>query len=371
MLWLANLLSDGVTIKTPVPPADRPLVGDVLAIKPTMTKASNMNSDQMGQPLDHRHANKRAHWQPRTNAADANRGQHVQSRTHVWNANREKVNKKHLHICTYNPQSISDLTNNLDVMLVELERVKWDVIGISASQIKETYEEVLPEGHYLFNSGNDESRTNGVGFLVHKSISPFISDYKPISDRLAILSLQGRDNKFVFIQAYFPTSTHPDEEVEELYDQIQKLVDGVPQRDSLFIMGDFNARVGGLHSTYPSCVGKHNFGSHNERGERLANFCCSNNLYLTNTFFKKRWLFTWNHPNGKSKGQIDFILTRNRFSLNVTNASVLSTPSISDHLFLRAEIKTDYVWRKPKCNKSQAKIIIPGRYHQSPEDKEL
>ena len=103
-------------------------------------------------------------------------------------------------------------------MLLELERVKWDLIGISASQIKETYEEVLPEGHYLFNSGNDESRTNGVGFLVHKSISPFILAYKPISDRLAILSLQGRDNKFVFIQAYFPTSTHTDEEVEELYD---------------------------------------------------------------------------------------------------------------------------------------------------------
>ena len=198
MLWLANLLSDGVTIKTPVPPADRPLVGDVLAIKPTMTKASNMNSDQMGQPLDHQHVNKRAHWQPRTNAADANRGQHVKSRTHVWNANREKVNKKHLHICTYNPQSISDLTGGLDIMLLELERVKWGVIGISASQIKETCEEVLPEGHYLFNSGNDESRTNGVGFLAHKSIphlfqitNLFLIDwpYCPFKDVIISLSL--------------------------------------------------------------------------------------------------------------------------------------------------------------------------------------
>ena len=96
------------------------------------------------------------------------RGPHVQSRTHAWNAIREKVNKKQLQICTYNPQSISDLNReDLDVMLVELDRMKWDVIGISASQIKESSVEILPSGHYLFNSGNNTSRSNGTGFLVH------------------------------------------------------------------------------------------------------------------------------------------------------------------------------------------------------------
>ena len=80
--------------------------------------------------------------------------------------------------------------------------MKWDIIGLSASQIKESSIEILPSGHFLFNSGNDNSRSNGTGFLVHKSISPFISDYQGISDRLAVLSLQGRDNKIVFIQVY-------------------------------------------------------------------------------------------------------------------------------------------------------------------------
>jgi len=63
----------------------------------------------------------------------ADRGQ--QSRTHAWNANRDKL-KITLYICTYNPQSISDLNNDLDFMLVELERIKWNVIGLSVSQIK-------------------------------------------------------------------------------------------------------------------------------------------------------------------------------------------------------------------------------------------
>ena len=302
----------------------------------------------MGKPLDHRHAIKRAHWQPRTNVAGAIRGPHAQSRTHVWNANREKVQSKQLRICTYNPQSISDLNSDLEVMLVELEHMKWDVIGLSGSQIRDSSVEILSSGHYLFNSGNGNSRSNGTGFLVNKTISPFISDFQDISDRLALLSLQGKDNKIFFIQVYFPTSTHPDEEVEELYDQIQKLIDAIPRRDTLFIMGDFNARVGGLNTSYPNSIGKNTIGSSNERGERLASFCSANNLYATNTFFKKRRIHTWNHPNGKSKGQIDFILSRTKFSLNVTNASVLNTPSISDHRLVRAEVKLDYIWRKPK-----------------------
>ena len=149
-----------------------------------------------------------------------------------------------------------------------------------------------PSRCVLVNSGNENSRSNGVGFLVHKSVSPYISDYQGISDRLAMLSLQGKDNKIIFIQVYFPTTSYPDEDVEKLYDQIQKLIDKIPQRDSLFIMGDFNARVGGLHSTYPSSVGKHTIGSNNKRGERLASFCSANNFYITNTSFQKRKLHT-------------------------------------------------------------------------------
>ena len=313
-----------------------------------MPKVSNV-SDQMGHPLDHRHVTKRAHWQPRTNVADANRGPHVQSRTHARNVNRENFHHKSLRVCTYNPQSISDLQQeDFDTMLVELESMKWDVVGLSATQIKETKIEVLPSGHFFFNSGNNLTRTNGVGFLVHKSLSPFISDYDDISDRLATLTLQGKENKVVFIQVYFPTTSHTDEEVDALYDQIQVIVDKTSKRDFLFIMGDFNARVGGLHNIYPKCVGKYTFGISNDRGERLAGFCTANNLCVTNTFFQKRRRHTWNHPNGKGKGQIDFILSPSKFCQNITNASVLNTPTISDHKMVRTEVNLKYIWQKPK-----------------------
>ena len=88
-------------------------------------------------------------------------------------ANRENITNKSLQICTYNPQSISDLNKeDLDVMLVELENMNWDVLGLSASQIKDSSIEILPScNHLLFNSGNENSRSNGVGFLVNKNIA--------------------------------------------------------------------------------------------------------------------------------------------------------------------------------------------------------
>ena len=143
--WLTKHLRDGVLSKTPVLQQIGPSWGLIWPTKTIMTKVPNIATDQMGHPLDHRHANKRAHWQPRTNAADATMGSHVQSRTHVRHTNRENISKKSLQICTYNPQSISDLNReDLDVMLVELESMNWDLIGISASQIKESMIEVLP-----------------------------------------------------------------------------------------------------------------------------------------------------------------------------------------------------------------------------------
>lgn len=113
-------------------------------------------------------------------------------------------------------------------------------------------------------------------------------------------------------------------------------------------MGDFNA--GNLHNSYPSCVGKNTIGSSNDRGVRLADFCTANNLFITNTFFKKRRIHTWNHPNGKSKGQIDFIISRQNFSHNVSDSSVLNSPSISDHRMVRTTINVNMIWKKQKSN---------------------
>ena len=62
-------------------------------------------------------------------------------------------------------------------------------------------------------------------------------------------------------------------DITDVYDQIESVIDKVPQRDHLFIKADFNAKLGGVNTDYPTAVGKHTTGRANERGELLAKFC--------------------------------------------------------------------------------------------------
>ena len=110
-------------------------------------------------------------------------------------------------------------------MIYELEDINWDVIGFSETKCKEsTIESLDNHGHRLFISGNETSRSNGVGFLVKNNLVPMIDNYEPISDRLALLPIRTKFSKITFIQCYFPTSSYPDKDMINMYDQIEELI---------------------------------------------------------------------------------------------------------------------------------------------------
>ena len=300
---------------------------------------------QRGPPPDPRRATRRAHQQPRTGVSDAIRGSCQQPRTGMRHATRGKSNQC-LNVCTYNTRTINDLNVHArDTMLHEISDINWDVIGLSETKEKETKIEPLECGNQLFLSGNNTSRSNGVGFLVKKSLVSTVDEFDPISDRLAVLSIKGKFSKIVYIQCYFPTSSSSDDDITDMYDKLQALVDKVPKRDHLFIMGDFNAKLGKLHTNFPNTIGKHTLGNANDRGERLAEFCAANNLVVTNTLFKKRKLHTWTSPDGRTKNQIDFIITRKpSIRQSILDSSALNIPDISDHRLVRTKVRLSFSW---------------------------
>ena len=264
---------------------------------------------------------------------------------------KQYLQNQTFNICTYNPRTINDLNSySLDTMLHEVNNINWDIIGFSETKVKESKIEIHEAtGDKLFFSSNETSRSNGVGFLVNKTCLPLLEDYQPISDILALLTLKGKFSRLVFIQCYFPTSSHPYEEILELYDNVQSIINDIPKRDHLFIMGDFNCKLGQLHNTFPSAVGKHTLSTANSRGELLAQFCVKNNLLVTNTMFQKKKLFTWTSPDGKTRNQIDFILSRKlSVRLNVVASSALNTPDISDHRMIRTKIRLSFSWPQRK-----------------------
>ena len=110
------------------------------------------------------------------------------------------------------------------------------------------------------------------------------------------------------IQACARTSKAEEAEVEWFYEDQQDLLELIPKKDVLFIIGDWNAKVG-IQETL-GVTGKFGLGVWNEAGQRLIEFCQEMALVIANTLFQqhKRRLYTWTSPDGQHGNQIDYIL---------------------------------------------------------------
>ena len=110
---------------------------------------------------------------------------------------------------------------------------------------------------------------------------------------------QGKPFNITVIQVYALTSNAKEAEVEQFYEDLQDLLELTPRRDVLFIIGDWNAKVGSQE--IPGVTGKFGLGVQNETGQRLIQFCQENTLVIANTLFQqpKRRLYTWTSPDGQ------------------------------------------------------------------------
>ena len=106
---------------------------------------------------------------------------------------------------------------------------------------------------------------------------------KSQKDRMISVCFQGKPFNITVIQVYAPTSNAEEAEVEQFYEDLQDLLELTPKKDVLFIIGDWNAKVGSQET--PGVTGKFGLGVQNEVGQRLIQFCQENALVIANTLF--------------------------------------------------------------------------------------
>ena len=115
----------------------------------------------------------------------------------------------------------------------------------------------------------------------------------------------------------------------------------MPQNEDLYLLGDFNARVGGNHEVWPTCLGHHGIGKMNENGQRLLELCCARGLCITNTYFKHKdkHRVSWMHPRSKQWHQLDLVLTRrNRIQDVHSTRSYHSADCDTDHTLIISKV---------------------------------
>ena len=130
------------------------------------------------------------------------------------------------------------------------------------------------------------------------------------------------------------------EEAQWFYEDLQDLRELTPQKDVLFIIGNWNAKVG--IQEMPRVIGKFGLEVQNETGQRLTQFCQEDTLVIANTLYQQqtRRLYTWTSPDGQHQNQIDYILCSQRWRNSIQSAKIrLGADCGSDHELLIVTVR--------------------------------
>ena len=172
-----------------------------------------------------------------------------------------------------------------------------DILGIS--ELRWTgMGEFNSDDHCIYYCGSESLRRNGVASIVNKRVQNAVFGCNLKNDRMISVHFQGKPFNITEIQVYALTSNAEEAEVEQLFEDLQDLLELTPKKDVLFTIGDWNGKVGSQET--PGITGKFGLGIQNEAGQKLIEFCQENALVIANTLFQQhtRRLYTWTSLDG-------------------------------------------------------------------------
>ena len=165
-----------------------------------------------------------------------------------------------------------------------------DILGIS--ELKWTgMGKFNSDDHYIYYCGKESLRRNGVAIIVNKKVLNAVLGCSLKNDRIISVRFQGKPFNITVIQVYALTSNAEEADVEQIYEDLQGLLELTPKKDILFIIGDWNANV--ESQEIPGLTGKFGLGVWNEAEQRLTEFCQENALVIANTLFQHMVTTRW------------------------------------------------------------------------------
>ena len=158
----------------------------------------------------------------------------------------------------------------LEVVKQEVARVNIDILGIS--ELKWTgMGEFNSDDHCIYYCRQESLRRNGVAIIVNKRVQNTVLGYNLKNNRMISVHFQGKPFNIRVIQVYTLASNAEEAEVEWFYEDLQDFLKLTPQKDVLYIIGDWNAK--GRSQEIPGITGKFGLGVQNEAEQRVTEFC--------------------------------------------------------------------------------------------------
>ena len=141
------------------------------------------------------------------------------------------------------------------------------------------------DNHYIYYCRQESLRRNGLVLIVSERVQNTVLGCNHKNDRMISVHFQCKPFSIPEVQVYAPATKAEEAEVEWFYEDLQDFLELTPKKDVLFIIEDWNAKVGSQE--IPGVTGKFGLGVQIEAGQRITEFCQENSLIVANTFFQQ------------------------------------------------------------------------------------
>ena len=264
---------------------------------------------------------------------------------------RAKCNTR---IACWNVRTLGSLSQQSLQLMSALRTMKEKNIEVLAvSESRWTGHGVTKIGSYtILHSGTSSTHVHGVAIIMSSKAAASWEAANSIYSCIgAYHQNQGQDTSWLqpIIAVYAPVNppnatSGARASADAFYEQLHSTLASVPSCDMTLILGDFNAHVGSRSSQWRSVIGPHGPDELDENGERLLDFCATNNLIVSNTWFQHKPIhqLTWYRNGDQSKAghMIDLVLINRKFRSSMLDTRVFRATHLqSDHELVISTIR--------------------------------
>ena len=233
----------------------------------------------------------------------------------------------------------------------ELRRLNMDIAALQETRLADSG--ALKDYTFVWQGkDSDEPREHGVGFAVRNSLLRMVEPGSGGCKCLLTLHLNSTTGPVTLISVYAPTLSATPYTKDMFYENLASIIRNIPSKEQGVLLGDFNARVGADHVSWPSCLAQLVARKMNKNGQRLLDLCTFHDLCITNSFrTKPQHKVSRRHPRSKHWHQLDLILVRHDAIRNVLHTrSDHSADCDTDHSLVCCKSK---IRMQPKTSTSQ------------------
>ncbi|XP_057671207.1 craniofacial development protein 2-like [Diorhabda carinulata] len=263
--------------------------------------------------------------------------------------------------------NITSWSNKDYEVVLEIEKNKIDFCAHSETKKKGKGSQRY-QNYILFYSGVDKNlrARGGVGLLVNKKFEKDIKEVQYISHSIIQITVELANERTHLLSIYAPDVRKPKEEREAFFDALQATLDKITSKDKVFIMGDFNSRIG--NTVIPGIMHSFNEDAVNDNGDILIDVCALNELRINNTYFdqKEQQKYTFANTRGQ-KSTIDYIITNRKVHPSqILDVRVLTSANIgTQHGLVLCKYHVSHIIKKRKTPNYVSKFNIESLKDES------